>query len=88
MLVTPRSTGLERVKQRETVRVYGILTSIDIILDGLRQGALDRLVEGLVLEHGADVSRAAGIHGTLERIVLPAKDVVAVLRIAVPEKYD
>ena len=41
-----------------------------------------------MLEHGADISRAAGIHGTLERIIFPAKDVVAVLRIAVPANYS
>ena len=60
------------------------LTSINIILDRLLQGALDRLLKGLALEHGADVSRAAGVHGALEGIALPAKHVITVLRVAVP----
>lgn len=43
-----------------------------------RQGLLDRLG----LEHGAAVSAAAGVERALQRVALPAKDVVAVLAVS------
>ena len=49
-----------------------------------RQRALHRLPGGLRLELGADIVAAAGVKGALQRVALPAKDVVAALRVAVP----
>jgi hypothetical protein len=65
-----------------------VLTAVDILLDGRLDGALHGLLGALGLELATYRSGALGIHGALERIALPAEDVVAVLREAVPGRVS
>lgn len=58
------------------------LTSIDIFMDKLRLGALDRISSRLSLELTADVSRATLVKGSLECVTLPSKEVVPVLGVS------
>jgi len=60
------------------------LTSVDGLDDSLGNSALGRLCRFLIFERLAPVIRASRIHSTLERITLPAKDVISVLRVALP----
>ncbi len=53
-------------------------------MDGLRESALGGLVRALALQLLADIAGAAGIHGALEGVTLPAKDVVSVLGVPRP----
>jgi hypothetical protein len=77
-----------QVCQSSIFRIPGLhqrtLTSI-IVLPDLR---LDRapvgLVEALSSQGTAGRAEAAGVHGALQSIVLPAEDVVAVLGVASP----
>lgn len=59
-----------------------VLTSINILMDKLRHGALGRLSSRLTLELGTDVSRAALVECPLERVILPPKEIVSVLGVA------
>jgi len=52
------------------------LTAIDVLLDGALNGTLVGLVDGLGLEAGG--GQAGLVHGALERITLPAKEVITV----------
>ncbi len=63
------------------------LTSGDGLLEYCRLSTLDGLLRGLRLQYAADISRAALIQRTLERIPLPAEDVVAMLRISTPANF-
>ena len=57
-------------------------TAICILLDLRIYAAFVRLGELLEWEVGAGVAEAATIHGLLQGITLPAKDVIAVLAVA------
>lgn len=56
------------------------LTSVNVLADEAREGALVRLLDGLRLKLGAE-DVAAGVHGALEGVAAPAEHVVAVLAI-------
>jgi len=51
----------------------------EVFPHGIRNGALVGLNETLDLQTGARCAEASLVHGLLERVALPAKDVVAVL---------
>ncbi len=71
------SARLTRVRTRQ-------LTSINRLLDNLRKGTFHGLFGGLVRQMLADISYTEAVDGFLERVALPAKDVVAVLRVSIP----
>lgn len=58
------------------------LTSIDVFVDKLWLGALDRISSRLSLELAADVSRATLVEGSLECVALPSKEIVPVLGVS------
>ena len=58
------------------------LTAVQILLETRRHLALILDLDGQRRELGAVPEIAATVHGLLEGIVLPAKDVVAVLAVA------
>jgi hypothetical protein len=60
------------------------LTSVDGLDDSLGKSALVRLCRFLIVERLAPIIGASRIHSALERIALPAKDVISVLRVALP----
>ena len=56
------------------------LTAVDVLVDGVRNGALVSLVDRL----GGDAvaKEGLGVHGPLEGVTLPSEDVVAVRAIS------
>ena len=58
------------------------LTAFIVLLDKALDGALVGLVKGLGGQALASGAEAAVVHGVLQGIVLPAKNVVAVLSVA------
>lgn len=63
-------------------RRAGKLTSIDVLLHDSLDLALVGLVKPLGGQSLARGTEAAVIHGVLERVILPAKDVVTVLAVS------
>jgi hypothetical protein len=76
ILVSP-TVLLEKFEHREG----SILTliAINIFYHSLRNGAFLRLLAGLPLEFRASIIRATSVQGTLERVSLPAEDVITML---------
>ena len=58
------------------------LTAVRVLLGFRRDAALVGLGKGLSLETGAGRAEAAVIHGMLEAVILPTKDVISVLGVA------
>src|SRR3569833_3188932 len=70
----------ERERERENSKV-GVLTAVEVLLDHVRDAALVLLRDGLGLERrAADV--AVRVHHALQRIALPAEDVIGVAGVA------
>jgi hypothetical protein len=85
-LVKPyREVSRERLK----VRFRGLveLTAINILIGDTSLGTFHRFCWVLSLQPAAHVAVTSEVHGTLEGIILPAKDVVPMLRVPVPVSH-
>lgn len=63
------------------------LTSFGILLGAWLDGAVVCLLKGLRRKTSASRPKATVIHGMLEGIILPTKDVIPVLRKARPTSF-
>lgn len=83
-LTVPESVGaLITVSSKSQMTDTIPLTSVDVLLDGRWFGALHRLLGRLRLQRGA-INIATGVHGPLQSISLPAKDIIPVLAVSGP----
>lgn len=70
------------IRATQVSREEGQLTSVDIFVNKLWLGALDRICSRLSRELATDVSCATLVKGSLECITLPSEEIVAVLGVS------